>query len=375
MNNSFVFRNKILIFLLILILSVSMIVPALAYDDGTLYNGCSGEEVKAMQQALINLGYLEGTADGQFGDKTEEAVKAFQRKNGLTPDGLAGKKTRSMLDSAKKGSNSTTPTGKTAKSPVYSEGTLYNGCSGEEVRLLQQALIELGYLEGTADGTFGDQTEAAIRAFQGANGLNADGLAGTKTRSKLEKARNRNSGSEVKTTAGGNKSAGIDWSTLERKARQVLKAEGYSTEGMNYIEHDYIPKDVANGFPEELYWVTFYKSKESKENDKNFSVLFDYKWDMIKFEIHNNENTTRNDFPTENDIDQVLLDKAKKEARAFLKRNGKTELLKLCGSLYLECINITQDNKIYYTLDVLNTFAIRVQVSPSVQVEWFHVIE
>ena len=101
MTNSFMFRNKLLICLLILSLCLSMIVPALAYEETTLYNGCSGEEVRVMQQALINLGYLEGKADGKFGNKTEEAVRAFQRKNGLTPDGLAGKKTRSLLESAR----------------------------------------------------------------------------------------------------------------------------------------------------------------------------------------------------------------------------------------------------------------------------------
>ena len=65
MTRSFMFRNRILVSLLILALCVSMIAPALAYDDGTLFNGCSGEEVKAMQQALIDLGYLEGKADGK----------------------------------------------------------------------------------------------------------------------------------------------------------------------------------------------------------------------------------------------------------------------------------------------------------------------
>ena len=127
MTRSFMFRNRILVSLLILALCVSMIAPALAYDDGTLFNGCSGEEVKAMQQALIDLGYLEGKADGKFGDKTEEAVRAFQRKNGLTPDGLAGKQTRSMLGAAQK--SSTPATAKSSKtSSAYDASTLYYGC-------------------------------------------------------------------------------------------------------------------------------------------------------------------------------------------------------------------------------------------------------
>ena len=77
--------------------------PALAYESSTLYNGCSGEEVRQLQQALIDLGFLDGKADGVFGNKTENAVRAFQKKNKLTADGLAGEKTRELaLNSAAK---------------------------------------------------------------------------------------------------------------------------------------------------------------------------------------------------------------------------------------------------------------------------------
>ena len=120
MTNSFVFRNKILFFFLILALNVFMTMTALAYDVSTLYNGCSGEEVRAMQQALIELGYLEGNADGKFGNQTEKAVRTFQRKNGLDPDGLAGKKTRSLLEMEQKRKNA--PIEQTAEEvQVYDE--------------------------------------------------------------------------------------------------------------------------------------------------------------------------------------------------------------------------------------------------------------
>ena len=49
-----------------------------------LRNGVSGSDVKRLQQALIDWGYLpKGSADGAYGDKTEAAVKEFQRKNGF----------------------------------------------------------------------------------------------------------------------------------------------------------------------------------------------------------------------------------------------------------------------------------------------------
>ena len=59
--------------------------------------GSRGEEVKKIQQKLKNWGYYTGTVDGVYGSKTVEAVKKFQRKNGLTADGIAGTKTLNAL--------------------------------------------------------------------------------------------------------------------------------------------------------------------------------------------------------------------------------------------------------------------------------------
>lgn len=63
----------------------------------TLRKGSSGESVKALQQALIDLGYLTDEADGVFGGNTQNAVVQFQAVNGLAADGLAGAQTQSLL--------------------------------------------------------------------------------------------------------------------------------------------------------------------------------------------------------------------------------------------------------------------------------------
>lgn len=63
----------------------------------TLKKGSTGEDVKKLQQALIDLGYLSDTADGTFGAKTQDAVTLFQSVNGLDADGLAGAKTQALL--------------------------------------------------------------------------------------------------------------------------------------------------------------------------------------------------------------------------------------------------------------------------------------
>ena len=63
----------------------------------TLKQGAKGDDVKAMQERLIELGYLSGTADGDFGGGTHQAVKDFQICNGLKEDGVAGADTLTKL--------------------------------------------------------------------------------------------------------------------------------------------------------------------------------------------------------------------------------------------------------------------------------------
>ena len=59
------------------------------------------------------------------------------------------------------------------------------GSSGEAVQTLQLKLKELGYFSGTGTGYYGSVTKAAVIAFQQANGLSADGIAGPNTRNKV----------------------------------------------------------------------------------------------------------------------------------------------------------------------------------------------
>ena len=63
--------------------------------------------------------------------------------------------------------------------------TLRKGDQSVEVKLMQVALTELGYLKGASDGNFGTATKTAVEAFQKDNGLDVDGIAGAKTLEKL----------------------------------------------------------------------------------------------------------------------------------------------------------------------------------------------
>ena len=65
--------------------------------EPALHNGSQGEKVWQLQERLKELGYYTGEVDGQFGPGTREAVIAFQKKNGLDADGLAGEETQKVL--------------------------------------------------------------------------------------------------------------------------------------------------------------------------------------------------------------------------------------------------------------------------------------
>lgn len=162
----------------------------------TLRRGYTGEDVVRVQTRLKELGYYTGTVDGVYGLGSMAAVKAFQQRNGLSADGLAGAQTFNVLfsSSAAAAGSSSSVTGSSGSSDSSgsssssSSSTTYSrleeGAEGEEVRAMQRALKSLNY-PLDVDGSFGPTTKAAVQLFQGANGLTADGVAGNATLSLL----------------------------------------------------------------------------------------------------------------------------------------------------------------------------------------------
>ena len=69
-------------------------------DDDSLRKGATGTAVKTLQTNLKKLGFYTAYVDGSFGSTTESAVKAFQKKYGLTADGVAGSATLKKIESA-----------------------------------------------------------------------------------------------------------------------------------------------------------------------------------------------------------------------------------------------------------------------------------
>lgn len=66
-------------------------------QNSTLYWGRTGSDVVKCQQRLSQWGFYRGPVDGIYGAKTSQAVKRFQARNGLNPDGIVGKNTWERL--------------------------------------------------------------------------------------------------------------------------------------------------------------------------------------------------------------------------------------------------------------------------------------
>ena len=153
---------------LALLCALALIVPALAEDmpvvtdqplTGDEIPEAEQERMRQVQQMLIDMGLLNGTADGIYGPRTAEALRLFQSRNGLVASGEINEPTLALLRE--------------------------KSATAVEAKQIQQRLIDLGYLRGTADGIFGERSEAALKVFQSLAGLEATGSMDDATRAAL----------------------------------------------------------------------------------------------------------------------------------------------------------------------------------------------
>jgi N-acetylmuramoyl-L-alanine amidase len=136
--------------------------------------GDTGAAVAEVRTILVGLELLQttGEADGGavFDQQMEHAVQAFQQQRGLITDGVVDDATYRALRDA---------TYHLGSRPL--SWTMSRPISGDDVLVLQERLLELGFDAGRPDGLFGSQTEHALRGFQREWGLNADGICGPVT--------------------------------------------------------------------------------------------------------------------------------------------------------------------------------------------------
>lgn len=161
----------------------------------TLKQGSRGDEVKLLQQLLKNKGYYSGSIDGIFGAGTKNAVVQFQRAAGLSADGIVGAKTWAALEG-----NGTSPSRGSSSGTI--SGILKKGSRGAAVSELQTKLKNKGFYSGAIDGIFGTGTENAVKAFQKANGLAADGIVGSKTLAALNQSTDSSRGNVDRPSGG-----------------------------------------------------------------------------------------------------------------------------------------------------------------------------
>lgn len=167
-----------------------------SYPGYPISLGYAGPEVSVIQASLnrISRNYPAipkiPTVSGVFDEATQEAVRAFQRIFGLTPDGVVGKSTWYQLvrlyvavtDLAELVSQ-----GQNYYSVRFNySGPLREGDQGGAVRVLQYMLAILAEFDNSLtpvqiDGDFGPTTAQAVRQFQANNGLTVDGVVGEVT--------------------------------------------------------------------------------------------------------------------------------------------------------------------------------------------------
>ncbi|MCL2812284.1 MAG: peptidoglycan-binding protein [Clostridia bacterium] len=204
----------------------------------TLREGMTGEDVRLLQEALSNAGFMDTKPDGRFGPATKKAVTDYQRANKLKADGIAGEATQRKLLGDPAAPNTGTPAANAsaANTPlVFAEpapgSALRLGNKGETVRTLQTQLQTLGYLSGRVDGSFGQATEQAVMAFQRASKLKADGVAGNATQNAISAAlAKRNGPVSVPTAADASTNAVLKEGSKNDTVKQmqtVLKNLGY----------------------------------------------------------------------------------------------------------------------------------------------------
>jgi len=132
--------------------------------DPMLEKGDEGVYVQALQERLMDLGYMElDESTLHFGPATKHAVELFQRQHALQQDGIAGYETLNAIYSA-------------AAKPY----TLLEGTKGTDVDSMQQQLVDLGYMSSVT-GYYGTDTLAAVKDFQQRNDLTVDGKTGEQT--------------------------------------------------------------------------------------------------------------------------------------------------------------------------------------------------
>src|SRR5690348_1715363 len=142
----------------------------------SIRRGARGAAVAEIRSILVVLDLLDAATSTdrpeppEFDEATERAVRIFQQSRGLSVDGQVGDETWRSLDAAR---------WRLGQRALYR--TVADPLIGDDVRQLQERLLEMGFNAGRADGIYGGQTAHAVAQFQREVGLRPDGECGPET--------------------------------------------------------------------------------------------------------------------------------------------------------------------------------------------------
>jgi peptidoglycan hydrolase-like protein with peptidoglycan-binding domain len=145
-----------------------------------LRRGDTGTRVADLQSRLRQLRFYNGAVNGNFGQNTEDAVRAFQRSQGLPDDGIAGPEVSTALERLTSSSaNPDAPTTTASNAPeqnIQDAGT-YEGVDRYSVAELQRRLQSQGNYAGEENNVLTPETREGIAEAQQEHGLKPDDLA------------------------------------------------------------------------------------------------------------------------------------------------------------------------------------------------------
>lgn len=210
----------------------------------TLRQGSRGWDVYVLQQKLASLNYLSKYTAGSFTSEVADAVKAFQKVNGLEETGIYNSTLKRYLypavtDREEREDQEQQGT----EDDPYIPRTLKLKKSGQDVANLQMRLKAGGYLLGKADGIFGTATEAAVKRLQKDVGLKEDGIVGPKTWQAVLRLNVKNADAEITDPEKPAPAVGSGIRKLQRycKGADVTKLQN------QLIDLGFLPQGEADG--------------------------------------------------------------------------------------------------------------------------------
>ena len=199
--------------------------PAAPAESAPL-SGTSDAAIRDVQEKLKAIGFYSGDITGRAGEKTIQAIKAFQKKIGLDETGELTKTTLARLDEH----YAALRQNQTEKNNTEETGNANAGVSARTVEQVQTKLKALDFYSGDITGKVGEKTTSAIIAFQTRYGLSPDGIIGKATLTKLDEVYNARQSSDSltapETTATTAVAPSADSGTI-RQVQEKLKTLGF----------------------------------------------------------------------------------------------------------------------------------------------------